>query len=273
MAVREVEITLDDTSPQPQVAPAQDESEFEVFLPGEEVPSEEPVKSEAEVALENLKAEMAQKEAQSMTLEKGFGALADTLKDLKSQTKVEERPAPPPIDYEKMNADLKEKIYDNPLEAIATTLNTFVTPQQQTLEQKIAELDYKSEKLSAAANPANAEVFSEYGEEVDAVARSLGGGAGVVDKAIKIVKANHLDEIMEKKLNAKLAEYEAKVAEATKVHTSPSFTGVSSMPAPPSGGSKMRVRLTEADQAAIALSPLSQTNWIKREIARGRKFN
>ena len=102
MAVREVEIEVPQTpeqanpNPVPQVQPSEEESMFEVYGPGDELPAETPEKSEAELQVEALQAQLAQQREESTTLQSGFGALAETLKELKSTpAPAPAAPAPP----------------------------------------------------------------------------------------------------------------------------------------------------------------------------------
>lgn len=273
MAVREVEIDLpeeDQLNPVPPVEEGEEE-EFEIYGPGEEAPPEEetqPEPSEAEKELAALKAQMQERNAQSEV----FGTLAETLKELKKPaTVVENKPAPPPFDFDKFNETLKEKMFENPAEAMAMFQQTFAKPQTDALDAKMREIDFKTERIETLSKGDNMDIYSKYQSEVDAAVESLGKGPGSMEKAISMVKGNHLEEITSERLDKLLEEKLAALKTTETQNKGTGYTGVNNMPSTPAKSSKkVRVFLTEADEREAAASPLSREKWIKREYARGR---
>jgi hypothetical protein len=256
---REVELEVElDPKPTPQVEDpsleGDEELEYQVLMPGDEdVEDETPQEPEDPSAQElaALRAQLAQRESEGSTVAQGFAQLAETLKGIQSPQAPK---TPPPIDIEKMNSELKEKMYDNPLEAMGQFYSTFVTPQISAVEARAKELDLKNERLDTALE--NPDLFKNYGAEIDETVKALGNAPGSYRKALSIVKGNHIDDIVEQKIQEALAKAAPPKA--------PSYTGVRDMPVANPGTKKPVVRLTQDDLREIELSPFTRDEWIRR---------
>ena len=255
-----LEVELEDNpQPVPQVEDpleGEEELEYQVVLPGEEEPETEEPQEEDPSAQElaALRAQLSQRESEGSTVAQGFAQLAETLKGIQNPA-----PAPqkaPQIDLEKMNSELKEKLYDNPIEALGQFYSTFVTPQLSAVEAKAKELDLKNERMDVALE--NPELFKTYASEIDETVRALGNAPGSYKRALSIVKGNHIDDIVEQKIQEALAK------QAPAKVTSPSYTGVREMPVANPGTKKPVVRLTQEDLQEIELSPFTRDEWIRR---------
>jgi hypothetical protein len=155
-----------------------------------------------------------------------------------------------------MNSELKEKMYDNPLEAMGQFYSTFVTPQISAVEARAKELDLKNERLDTALE--NPDLFKNYGAEIDETVKALGNAPGSYRRALSIVKGNHIDDIVEQKIQEALAKA------APPKATTASYTGVRDMPVANPGTKKPVVRLTQDDLREIELSPFTRDEWIRR---------
>lgn len=187
------------------------EDEVESTAQAESEESTETVSEDLKNQISSLqeKIEHAKSETTEDRIAQGFDSLSESLNALaakqsdKSETNDAEQK-----ELQEILSDFENKFYDSPSKALTAWTRTNVAPafremqeKINTLEKKLAETESFTERSRLEKSSSNKFVLDTYGDEVDKKAKEVG-----YEQAIKDVTFNHLDEIVQNKVESMSTE-------------------------------------------------------------------
>lgn len=189
----EVEILFEDEVPQDDEGTGTDESEVS-----------EDLKNQISSLQEKI--ESAKSESSEDRIAKGFDSLSESLKEIAGKQK---EPGQSSAEWDSEQKELQEilsdidnKFYDSPNKALMAWARSNIAPAFQQMQEKITKLETElsetkgfTERSKLEKSESNKFVLSQYGDEVDKLAKDVG-----YQQAIKDVTFNHLDEIIADKV-------------------------------------------------------------------------
>ena len=241
------------------------------YIEGEEA-VEEPVKSDADIALEQQMAAMQTQLQQAQQLA-DMAKVTEQLAKRPTEAPASTPAAPQAVDPAEFNKKINEGIIDD----ASGTLNMWA---QQNILPAFQQMAAQQEALMGQISRMNAEkqdsnnVLQYYGEEVEEQAKLIGGNDRY-QKAIQMVTAQHFDEILNRKMKEaedKRAAEEAPPAAAT---APAAYTRAGSQPAAKPGRKTQvkKLTLTAEEKRRLDASPYmpgteAATKYIMRERAK-----
>lgn len=199
----------------------EEDDEVEILFE-DEVPTEEGIQDDETEVSEDLKnqisslqekIESAKSESSEDRIAKGFDSLSESLKELAGKQK---EPGQSSAEWDNEQKELQDilsdidnKFYDSPNKALMAWARSNIAPAFQQMQEKINKLETElsetkgfTERSKLEKSESNKFVLSQYGDEVDKLAKDVG-----YQQAIKDVTFNHLDEIIADKVqNATTSE-------------------------------------------------------------------
>lgn len=169
-------------------------------------------------------------------------------------------------------AELEEKMLKDPKSAIKDLTERMrqreLLPMMQGMYAEIENLKLQTTKQSALSDGINKDIYSKYGKEVEAEMMNLGANVpNRFDMALNLVKARHMDEILEAKINERLGQANATSNSSTST-ARPGNVSPSIQSAPVSEGK----RKVYVSPEFMAQKPdrVSKEDWIEygREIGK-----
>jgi len=198
-------------------------------------------KSEDLVAAEGQLAELKLAKEAAENAGTDRQALATALESIQSLQKqlsgginVNQAPSSTPVpklDYEALKKELNRDLLSDP----AAQISKFLSPVINGLNSRIEEIGGSATRANARSelllHDESRAFYLKYKDEVESAAKEI-SGPDSYKKALNAVKSEHLDEIIEMKLAARLAESSPKAK--------PAFTNVGS-PSAPAGPARKQV--------------------------------
>lgn len=236
-------------TPTPEAIPATPEGaveEYEFIDVDDDSQGAAPIDYEAKIA-EMTKANealQAQLQAQATVAPQGdtdaLSAIAELLKAQQAQAAKPKEPEAPAFDLNKHFESINTDFYKNPAQNAVQALSPYLRELTEASNKKAAEQELKIGQLLVMNDPATASVYAKYKDEVDAVAKGMAPSEDTFRKAVNAVKANHIDDIVNERLEARLKEIEEKLQDQRATQpvaptTATPFTnaGAPLNPAPP----------------------------------------
>jgi hypothetical protein len=185
-----------------------------------------------ELRAAKLAAENAGTDRQAMTT--ALESIQSLQKQLAGGINVNQAPSGtqvPKLDYEALKKELNRDLLSDP----AAQISKFLSPVINGLNSRIEEIGGSATRANARSelllNDESRTFYVKYKDEIEEAAKGF-NGPDSYKKALNSVKSEHLDEIIEIKVAAKMAEIQPKAK--------PAFTNVGS-PSAPAGPARKQV--------------------------------
>ena len=223
---------LEDKVIEPQIEFENEEFKLEVV-------EEEGQKDDATMALEAKIAEMEAKQAEYMTTIEGLQnqapdsniALAEAIAKMNRPTEVVKAPEQPQVDYAALFESTDKNFYNSPSKSVVDVMS----PVLQSMDAKMTEAnranDLKMSKLMVLADESMKGDYIKYKDEVEKLVKTSPPSEEVYAKALKVVKGNHIEDIIAEQVAAKLADMEAKLAAVAEPAKPAPFTNANQVQA------------------------------------------
>lgn len=227
-------------------------------------PSAEP--TEAELKLQKLEAEleaMRQKADQGNRIESGFSQLGEMFQTLK-KSETSKQPQAPQIDWEAKKKEWKEKFYDDPMSVLEEYTNMTAGAAFQSVQQELIETKKKLSRQELLGNENNKFIYGKYGAEVDEAAQMFPNDPDAYKKALGMVSMQHMDDIIEHRLQSKAD------AQAPKPQKQPALNTYSEQPSAPRPRSTNKIVIPRSKvnefNKQFTLSPVSDKEYFYHNV-------
>lgn len=181
----------------------------------------------------------------------GFETLGQTMQGILTKNAQQ-----PQMSDEEFEAMVNKDVFEKPMKTIRGLINREQGPILATLasnQMKMGKRILKAELQSEEKG-----IFDKYVKEIDAefaripVQESFADPAGAYEKAFALVKANHINEIVEERVNARAKQGETKSQKASEVEAKP-FGVVEQGGIPPADrqGASDKISITSRQKANI----------------------
>lgn len=133
----------------------------------------------------------------------------------KQNAPQKEEPAKPAFNLEEHFKKLDGNFYTSPSQSAAQAVAPYLQEINDAFSKKAKEQELKIGQLLVMSDPTSREDYNKYRGEVDELVKGMAPSEDTYSKALKMVRANHVDDIVQDKLSERIAELEAKLAAQT----------------------------------------------------------
>jgi hypothetical protein len=197
--------------PEQTIMPEIENDEFDFIVTDENEPEVDQEKVELQTKLAEQQAKLdelmaAQNNVQmDNASQKQMEELANVLKTSIQSAQPEKPSADPQAEYMKLVEDVRSNWHSDPAGNALKLVEPLMSQMQQKMSSKVSTLELKTSKLAALSSP-DKPIYDKYADEVEQLVSSLPPSENTYQEAIKAVKANHMDDLVNDMVNQKLDE-------------------------------------------------------------------
>jgi len=158
--------------------------------------------AEQQAEIERLTALNAQTKVEN-TSQTQMDELANVIKTSMTASQPKEVAVDPQADYMKSLEDIRTNWHSDQVGNVIKIVEPLMTQMQNQMNTKVSTLELKTSKL-AAVNGADKDIYTKYNAEVEQIASTLPPTENTYQEALKVVKANHMDDLVNDMVNEKL---------------------------------------------------------------------